>query len=79
MSVTAVLLLVNALLMIALPLVVALVIRRALGPRWALLGGGALAFVAAQVVHMLEPMAGAFALALVLVVVILARARAAGA
>ena len=39
----------------------------------------ALALVAAQVVHMLEPMAGAFALALVLVVVILARARAAGA
>lgn len=47
------------------------------GPSRLLLALIALALAGCQAVHMLEPMAGAFALALVLVFVILARARAA--
>lgn len=41
----------NGAAMIAIPVVIALVVRRRTGARWALLAGGALAFVAAQVLH----------------------------
>lgn len=45
-------LIVNALLMIALPIVIAVLVRMRTGAPWAWLGWGALAFVLSQVVHM---------------------------
>lgn len=48
---TLVAMFVNAMLMIALPVVVVLAVRRATGVRWALLFGGAVAFILSQVVH----------------------------
>lgn len=51
-DVLALVLVANGLLMIAIPVVIALALRRTFHPRWALLFGGALAFIGAQVIHL---------------------------